>query len=128
MEPAHSSQARFCPNFSAPALSNQLITNNLQEKIVFSERILEQPTCRPLSSPSLMVKKVLLTQIYLLATFITSHAGLEKQGSTNPYDLQTGDLVFQGGNDLQAKAVKAASHSRWSHVGLVFFYKVRKNF
>jgi len=69
-----------------------------------------------------MVKKVILTHIYLLATVIASHAGLEKQVSTNPYDLQPGDIVFQGGNDLQAKAVKAASHSRWSHVGLVFFY------
>lgn len=37
------------------------------------------------------------------------------------YDLQNGDIVFQEGDDMQSQAVKAATHSRWSHVGIVFF-------
>ena len=38
----------------------------------------------------------------------------------NPYDLQNGDIVFQSGNRGQAVAVKAATDSPWSHVGIVF--------
>jgi len=53
---------------------------------------------------------------------LVTHAGINPTKTTNPYALQTGDIVFQGTNDHQAKAVKAATNSKWSHVGIVFYY------
>lgn len=38
----------------------------------------------------------------------------------NPYELRNGDIVFQSGNRGQAPAIKAATDSPWSHVGIVF--------
>ena len=35
--------------------------------------------------------------------------------------LQTGDIVFQEVNNAQGIAVKAATHSPWTHVGIIYF-------
>jgi hypothetical protein len=70
-----------------------------------------------------VIKKLLTFQLCLIAAILPTYAGLTPPESTNPYDLEDGDIVFQGGNDLQAKAVKAATHAPWSHVGIVFFYQ-----
>jgi len=56
----------------------------------------------------------------IISTILASHAGLKRQQVKNPYNLQNGDIVFQDANDAQAKAVKAATNSRWPHVGIVF--------
>ena len=53
----------------------------------------------------------------LAATAIAIH--FERRGH-HPYALATGDIVFQEGFGTQATAVKAATDSRWSHVGVVF--------
>jgi len=73
-----------------------------------------------------MIKRIKLrkkTFILCLATAlsITTATGIyfHQRGSTD-YDLQTGDIVFQEGFGGQATAVKAATDSRWSHVGVVF--------
>ena len=34
-------------------------------------------------------------------------------------DLQTGDLVFQASGSSQSAAIRAATHSPWSHVGVI---------
>ena len=60
--------------------------------------------------------------ICMLLTMATSAADLKKERTANPYYLQNGDIVFQEAHDEQAKAVKAATNSRWSHVGIVFFH------
>ena len=44
-----------------------------------------------------------------------------KSRTYNPYELQGGDIVFQETGSTQGKAVKAATGSRWTHVGMVFF-------
>ena len=62
--------------------------------------------------------------LYLFSTMLVVHAGIKRSGDDhNPYDLQSGDLVFQGINDQQAKAVKAATRSQWSHVGIIFLHQ-----
>lgn len=43
-----------------------------------------------------------------------------KGENRNPYDLKTGDLVFQEGFSEQAIAIKAATGSRWTHVGIIY--------
>ncbi|NWK54283.1 YiiX family permuted papain-like enzyme [Verrucomicrobiaceae bacterium N1E253] len=64
--------------------------------------------------------RTLLTGLSLqLLIILTAFCG-EKNG--RPYLLQDGDIVFQSSNDVQSKAVKAATRSQWSHVGLVFFH------
>jgi len=54
-----------------------------------------------------------------IATF--SYARYQEVRTHNPYDLKNGDIVFQETNSHQGRAVKAATDSRWTHVGLVFF-------
>lgn len=39
--------------------------------------------------------------------------------STNAEDLQTGDIIFQDSQSSQSQAIKAATHSPYSHVGVV---------
>ena len=70
-----------------------------------------------------MIGKATISLLCLLSTMLTAATGLKKHGAENPYHLQNGDIVFQEANDVQAKAVKAATNSRWSHVGIVFFHE-----
>lgn len=59
-----------------------------------------------------------------LLVLLLSSAGITafwKSRSYNPYQLQDGDIVFQETGSSQGKAVKAATGSRWTHVGMVFF-------
>jgi len=53
-----------------------------------------------------------------LASFL--YARYQKVSTHNPYDLKNGDIVFQETNSSQGKAVKAATDSRWTHVGVFF--------
>lgn len=59
--------------------------------------------------------------LFALALGSVAVAGIFKYRTHNPYDLQNGDIVFQDTNSSQGKAVKAATGSRWTHVGMVFF-------
>ena len=86
----------------------------------FHERSLALPTMPRLESYP-MSKNIALFSLYLLSSMMTSYAGIKIPGPTQPYDIQNGDIVFQGGNGTQAKAVKAATRSPWSHVGIVYF-------
>lgn len=62
-----------------------------------------------------------LTCLLILVVASFGYARYEKAKTHNPYDLKAGDIVFQETNSNQGKAVKAATNSRWTHVGLVFF-------
>jgi len=70
-----------------------------------------------------MTGKPTILLLCMISTIMASHAGLKRLKVENPYNLQNGDIVFQEANDAQAKAVKAATNSRWSHVGIVFFHQ-----
>ncbi len=70
-----------------------------------------------------MIKNGITIFLCLCSTMLISQAGINRVGDANPYDLQNGDLVFQGINDQQAKAVKAATQSKWSHVGIIFLHQ-----
>lgn len=43
-----------------------------------------------------------------------------KKSTTPAYDLQTGDIVFQATGGEQCRAIRAATHSPYSHCGVVF--------
>lgn len=75
------------------------------------------------SNVNFMTKNLTTAVICLLFSGLTANAGIKPLKTTNPYHLQNGDIVFQGGNEAQAKAVKAATNSQWSHVGVVFFHQ-----
>ncbi|BDS05101.1 peptidoglycan peptidase [Oceaniferula spumae] len=64
---------------------------------------------------------IALFSVLALAVGSVSIAGLLKSRTHNPYLLQDGDIVFQETNSSQGKAIKAATNSRWTHVGMVFF-------
>ena len=66
------------------------------------------------------MKFLLVCSLLVLVTSLT-FAGIWKSRTHNPYQLQDGDIVFQETNSTQGKAVKAATDSRWTHVGMVFF-------
>ena len=61
--------------------------------------------------------------VFIVAAVAMSlgYASYRKAQTYNPYELQNGDIVFQETGGNQGKAVKAATNSRWTHVGLVFF-------
>lgn len=46
--------------------------------------------------------------------------GVSQAKESYSYALQNGDIVFQSGVGQQAKAVIAATDSKWTHVGVVF--------
>lgn len=64
---------------------------------------------------------LLLWAALAVALVSAAAAGIFKYRTHNPYELQNGDIVFQETNSSQGKAVKAATGSRWTHVGMVFF-------
>ena len=49
-----------------------------------------------------------------------SEKAIEKGSNEDEPKLKTGDIIFQGNNYGQSRAVKLATHSKYSHVGLVF--------
>ena len=60
----------------------------------------------------------------ILPTLVLSSVGIAsivKARTYNPYELKDGDIVFQETASSKGKAVKAATNSRWTHVGMVFF-------
>jgi len=65
--------------------------------------------------------KFVLISALLLVLGSLSFAGFWKSRTHNPYILQDGDIVFQETGSSQGKAVKAATDSRWTHVGMVFY-------
>jgi len=69
-----------------------------------------------------MKKPFLVTLVLVVFAAIAtySYARYQKSRTYNPYVLQGGDIVFQETNSHQGRAVKAATDSRWTHVGLVF--------
>ena len=64
-------------------------------------------------------RSLYLFAAFTVLTFVSLAAYLDRRRH-NPYELATGDIVFQEGFGVQATAVKAATDSRWSHVGIVF--------
>lgn len=71
-----------------------------------------------LSNRALFVAMLLVLATALAGFAYDRH---QKARTHNPYILQNGDIVFQETGSQQGKAVKAATNSRWTHVGLVFF-------
>lgn len=70
-----------------------------------------------------MTRPIIAISIFLLSSMLASQAGILDNKNVNPYNLQDGDLVFQSGKTAQDKAVMAATGSKWSHVGVVFFHE-----
>ncbi|MFC5050515.1 YiiX/YebB-like N1pC/P60 family cysteine hydrolase [Rubritalea spongiae] len=64
------------------------------------------------------MKKLLFSAIIALSAALSISYGLAS--TSNPYALQNGDIVFQSGHRGQANAIKAATNSQWTHVGVVF--------
>lgn len=70
------------------------------------------------------MSKKWIASLALLVALVAMSAGFaryQKARTFNPYDLRDGDIVFQETGGHQGVAVKAATKSRWTHVGLVFF-------
>lgn len=64
------------------------------------------------------MKRLLFPIIILLSAALLFGNGIYSKH--NPYALQNGDIVFQSGQRGQANAIKKATDSEWSHVGVVF--------
>ena len=69
-----------------------------------------------------MKRKWITLLVFVFAALAMSigYARYKKARTHNPYELRSGDIVFQETNGNQAMAVKAATNSHWSHVGMVF--------
>ncbi len=70
-----------------------------------------------------MKKHLIIPFISVLTIAVASffYAQHQKASTHNPYNLNNGDIVFQETGGNQGEAVKAATDSRWTHVGVVFF-------
>lgn len=67
-----------------------------------------------------MKKVMAVCSICILGIATLVYAIAPKAKVDQPYLLQDGDLVFQEGYHLQGRAIKAATDSRWTHIGIVF--------
>ncbi len=62
----------------------------------------------------------LVKSLFLLCTAIASTAFIINNKSTNAeYTFKTGDIIYQSSDYQQSKAIKLATHSKYSHVGLI---------
>jgi uncharacterized protein YycO len=52
--------------------------------------------------------------------FVTKRASIEQESVVGDHDLQTGDIVFQISQSGQTKAIQLATHSEYSHVGVLW--------
>ncbi|MGJ8672277.1 YiiX/YebB-like N1pC/P60 family cysteine hydrolase [Rubritalea sp.] len=64
------------------------------------------------------MKKLFFPIIIALSAVLSISYG--QYSTHNPYALEDGDIVFQSGHRGQANAIKAATESKWTHVGVVF--------
>lgn len=64
------------------------------------------------------MKKFFFPLIIALSAAIS--IGYGQYSTHNPYSLRNGDIVFQSGHRGQAGAIKAATQSEWTHVGVAF--------
>lgn len=65
------------------------------------------------------LRVTIITICLLTGLFGYALAKYQTKRTHNPYSLQEGDVVFQETKSNQATAVKAATNSRWSHVGII---------
>ncbi|MFT5906739.1 MAG: hypothetical protein ACI9E1_002351 [Cryomorphaceae bacterium] len=70
-----------------------------------------------------MKKHLIIPLVCVLTIAVASifYLQYQKVSSHNPYNLSNGDIVFQETRGSQGEAVKAATDSRWTHVGVVFY-------
>jgi hypothetical protein len=64
------------------------------------------------------IHKIYYLMIFLLISFITVNLNAETDTSA----LKEGDIIFQESLSEQAIAIKSATHSRYTHVGIIFKY------
>ncbi|MFT3995350.1 MAG: YiiX family permuted papain-like enzyme [Dysgonomonas sp.] len=64
------------------------------------------------------MKKQTLVSILFLLLFVGT--ACSNKYTTNTAVLRNGDLVFQESQSSQCKAVKAATHSKYSHCGIIY--------
>lgn len=60
--------------------------------------------------------KIILERLFLVFITITLVSGCSEELETS---IQSGDIIFQSTNSRQCKAVKLATKSKYSHVGIV---------
>ncbi|MFO1527633.1 MAG: YiiX family permuted papain-like enzyme [Turneriella sp.] len=65
-----------------------------------------------------------MQRFYLLWIFLLSAPAVSAQKQVAEL-LRNGDIIFQETKSAQSKAIKLATHSRYSHVGIVYFQKGR---
>jgi uncharacterized protein YycO len=64
------------------------------------------------------MKKVIF---YLLLPLILISCNSDKINKKDPKEvLQDGDIIFQGSESAQSKAIQLATHSKYSHCGIIF--------
>ena len=61
-----------------------------------------------------------LLAVLLLTLPATAGPSFLKKSATSDYALLTGDIVFQATGGHQCEAIRAATHSKYSHCGVVF--------
>ncbi|HAW19798.1 MAG TPA: hypothetical protein DCX14_06415 [Flavobacteriales bacterium] len=53
----------------------------------------------------------------------TSVQSVNKKKAVEKTEYQTGDIIYQSSNSGQSKAIKLATHSKYSHVGMIYILK-----
>lgn len=71
------------------------------------------------------MKKLLIVPVLALCisafAFYGAHSNLTLQKSSSTVSYLEGDIIFQSSQSDQCKAVKLATHSEYSHVGMITF-------
>jgi hypothetical protein len=64
-----------------------------------------------------LLNKQLVTGFLIVASLLTSLCGCEKE---KVYTPANGDIVFQISRSTQSRAIQLATHSQYSHMGIVY--------
>jgi hypothetical protein len=61
-----------------------------------------------------MVKKILPSIVFVLLA-------ISCRAESSSFQLRDGDIIFQTSQSAQSIAIQKATHSKYSHMGIIFF-------
>jgi hypothetical protein len=70
--------------------------------------------------PMNMTRKILLIVLFGAALMVTLLSASDLNSSGDPAQWKNGDVIFQQSQSRQCKAISLATHSEWTHCGVVF--------
>jgi len=71
------------------------------------------------ADPEMKISATIIT-VFLALTACSNGKQNHVNNPADPYELHSGDIIFQVSQSSQSKAIQLATHSKYSHMGIVY--------